>query len=465
MAAFLIEDRRCRPGGGDQMGQVLRRPGRAKAILSGAALILGIGILAVVLCGGPETPTRAAESRADAASRLAVGRDRRLGKLSRSHPPKVARPERGALVSVREMEPAFARYRDTLCERVAANSATVPDREAVLGLALSEAVPARRRLSGSLSEADVARRASPEVAKWLGDFDARGAEPCVVLALIQLLNIWPEAEPGDLLADLATHPPGGSLFITMKAIGAMGESGRADYVDVLATFVDPGNDSRVVAKATRAAAVITGDAELALALASNEEFPMDGSLAGELALALMPASGPGLDRTMQVLLGSDDPFRREAGLRAAAVGVGMPVALPQVLEATTDPDLPMEVARNGVDAILRGTGAGSGDRALLDLARNDGASVDARAAALLAMAEPPIEVAIEVAGRQPTPFMGIQLALRAERIRGGSARLILDALAAESVPKESLVEAIRAAENEALLRAGHEAFPDPGLWE
>jgi hypothetical protein len=442
--------------------------GRTKHSHRGRVIVLlvvlaGAGGVGASLCGNPPGG-RADESRAHAAARPAESRGRRLGRFSRSHPPEIARPESGALVSVREIEPAFARYRQTLCQRVAVNATTVPDHDALLGLALSEAAPASLQLVGSLSEGDVPRRAAPDVAEWLGDFDLRAAEPCLVLAVIELLTIWPEAEPGDLLAALAGNPPGGSIFMTLKALGAMGETGRADYADLAARFVDPANDARVVARAIRTAAVITGDAELAATLASDEAFPMDDSLAGELAGALTPAAGPGLDRTMRALLRSQDPFRQEAGLKAAAIGVGMPAALPRVLEAAAGPHLSMEAARSGVDAI-RAAMPGSAAATLLDLARSPAASPDARAAAITAIGDAPIDVAVEVASRGPTPFMAIQLAAHAERIHEGSARRILEALAATSIPKESLVEAIRGAEDEALIRAGLAVFPDPGLWD
>jgi hypothetical protein len=360
------------------------------------------------------------------------------------------------------MEPAFARYRDALCERVASSSAA--DAEDAFPGALSETVAARSLLADSLSVSQVARRASPEVRDWLSDFDLARAEPCVVLAVIQLLTIWPEAEPGDLLAELARHPPRASVFMTMKALGAMGQTGRADYLDVLATFVDPENDSRVVAKAIRSAAVISGDADLALTVASDEAFPMDGSLAGELAVALMPASGPALDGTMRALLGARDPFRLEAGLKAAAIGVGMPAALAEVMDATALPDLRAGAARAGVDAI-REAMPGTAAHALLDLASNARASADARAAALVAIGDAPIEVAFDIASRGPTPFMAVQLARHAEHVRAGSAILILQTLPAESASREGLVDAIRGSNDEVLIRAGRAAFSDPELWE
>ena len=96
------------------------------------------------------------------------------------------------------------------------------------------------------------------------------------------------------------------------------------------------------------------------------------------ANALAPAEGPALDTTMQALLGSADPFRQQAGLRAAAQGRGMPAALPLVIEAAADPDLSLDAARRAVVAIERAL-PGAAAPVLVELARDESASADASA--------------------------------------------------------------------------------------
>lgn len=383
---------------------------------------------------------------------------------SRIAPPGIVRRPVGALVTAEELERAFSRYRDALCERVDANSRSIENAEAVLGLSVTEAAPVKSESFSSLFQDGLPRRAGPGVTEWLASLELGSEPPCVALAAITLLGLWPEAEPADLLADLARHPPGGSVLLTINALVAMGETGRADYLDVLSSFVDPANDSRVVAKALRSAAVITGDAESALELARDETFPIDEGLAFGLARSLDPAEGPALDLTLRTLLDSDDPFRREAGLRAAALGTGMPAALPRVIRAAADPDLSTEAARYAVRAIERAM-PGAAAPTLLDLARNASASPDARAAAYTAIADPPMDLGLVIARRQPAPVLLVRLAEHAERLRQGGALAIFEAIAATSVPREALVEAIRGAHDELLLDAGRSAFQDPGLWE
>jgi hypothetical protein len=371
----------------------------------------------------------------------------------------------GDIVSAAELEVALRQYEEALCGRVRENARSIVDSEAVLGLSATEAAPALSRAFGALEVNGVARRAGDGARAWLATLRLEEEqEPCTVLAAVLLLDHWPEAEPASLLADLARSPPGGSLFIAINAIHAMGETGRSDYVDVLRQFVEPGNDRRVIAKSIRAAAVITGDAGLALAIAEDASFPVDERLAFGLGHAFSPAAGPLLERTMERLLTSEDPLRQEAALRAAADGAAMPSALPLVMRAAADPDLTTVAARKAVDAI-RDAMPGTAAPVLLALAQNSGASADARAAAFLAIGDPPIDVAMAIARQGPAPRMLVQVAGHAERLEAGSAVDVFEAFAETGAPSEALVAAIRAWDDETLIRAGQLVFDEPALWD
>jgi hypothetical protein len=281
-----------------------------------------------------------------------VGRARHLlGALSQKVPPTITRPDVGRPITREELAPLFEGYVAAFCAHHEVEGARIADPVAALDLARMSAGREREAMLAAVSVDGVTRTASASVLAYAAErANVDRDKPCAVHALLDFLRACPEAEPGSYLAEVARDPPDGSLMVECAALDAMGQTGRADYVGELASYVVPGAHSSVLFNAIEASTTILGDAELATQLLSDE-YSFDEQLAGGLTHALAVGEGARTVHVIEALVSSSDPNRRLAAFRAASFGAGLPDALRTLVEAARAPRTTREEASRTVDAI------------------------------------------------------------------------------------------------------------------
>lgn len=228
----------------------------------------------------------------------------------------------------------------------------------------------------------VTRHVSPAVtsllASWLEDAPD---DRCTELAVIEILKIWPEAEPGSLLKSLARSA---SVEISLRAVEAMAETGRLDYLDTLETLTDPGNDDAVIWRAVVAAARISGE-PTALERVTAHGYPLSADLASHLSRVGRAVDAAGLQDLAGDLILSDDKTRVTLGATILDLDSRIPLeraAAAKSLTAADDLVAAAALVRACRDRALPGLSPS-------EVAGNRGISPTARTAAYL-LAEPPL---------------------------------------------------------------------------
>lgn len=430
------------------------KPRSRRQMISGLAIVaLGIAVVWKTL---PES-TRPESPVASVRENPRVARARHaLGALSRRIPPSIARPDVGEALEREDLAPIFETYRAALCREYGAQISRHSDPDVALELARNGAVQERRAML-SLATDGVARTAGTSMIRYVAELAMAGHDgPCAVSAFLDVLRLWPEAEPASYLADLARDPPGGSLLVTCAAIDAMGQTGRADYAVVLSTFVRVGVDSRIVFNAVEASTTILGDSDVALSLLADD-FVFDEVLAGGLPHALAVATGPSVDEVVQRLASSNDPNRRLTAFRAAAIGAGMPAALPAIVDAARRPSTTREEASRMVEAIQE-VGADAAPEELMTLARDPRTSPITRAIALLAAggSQQNVDLSRQIAATTTDPDVAIDLALSVLPSSSDQARRVLGAFARDPELETVLVARLQGARDGALAELANE---------
>lgn len=441
---------------GDDQGDLMMgtKPG---GVVWGRLLVVAVIAGLILLCWRLMEPSFSPKPGGTAAPSRTGVQNRRLSKrFSRRAPPAITQVSWGNLVPDEQFIEAIEQYRDSVCAHYAENARRIPNPDRALFLAKTQSVEDLNEIVERFSANDVRGTAGPGVSHALEEWRWEEREPCVALAITLLLQTWPEAEPRSLLSQIASRPPHGSIAIAMAAVEAMGQTGRSDYLPALGAIVDPDTDPRVVSRALRAEATITGEAGLALRVADSS-FPMEENLAVGVSQALRIADGPTVDRTLACLLRSDDPFRQESGLIAASRGIGMPAALTDVVELSADASLSPEMARHAVDAI-REANTDAQEGLLLDLAANSAASPHSRAAAVVAMSAPPTDLALQVARSGPAAFLMVELAVRLERLHDGAALSVFQQYAGSGASLTDAQAAVDDVHDAELSRLARVAF-------
>lgn len=418
------------------------------------AIALAAGVVAYLALVPDESPATAhgRTSPIDPRARRLVARARHLlGRLSARVPPTIARPEVGSPITTKELAPVLERYQASICAHWSRERERVADPDIALDMARMAADSDREAMLSALSVDGISRTASAAAISYVAErARADRDQACSVHALVDFLRLWPEAEPGSYLAQVARDPPGGSLLVTCAALDAMGQTGRADYVPELASHVQPGADSRVLVNAVDASTTILGDAELATRLLSSE-FTFDEQLAGGLPHALAVGEGPGVVRVVEGLVSSPEPGRRLAAFRAAAQGAGLPEALLAVVDAARAPGTTREEASRTVDAIQQVGGEGAPAQ-LLALARDRRISPMMRGISLLEAgpAADAERLGLEIARETTDVSLALALARAAHRADPGVANRILDAFARNADLEADLLRNLRAADSGSL---------------
>ena len=414
---------------------------------------LGVAVAAAVACIGFSTDTgpgpvsaRQSESRSRTRAKRFIARTRHLlGALSARVPPAIVRPEVGEPIEREELAQLLEEYQSKFCANYEIEVARLPDAESALDMARTRASAEKDEMLAALSVDGVARTASTSALAYLAERSAVDRDrACAAYALVDLLRVVPEAEPGSYLAQIARDPPSGSILLRSAAIDAMGQTGRADYVREVDGYVVPGTDSRVLVSAVEASTTIVGDAEVASKLLSDD-FVVDEQLAGGLPHALSVGAGPRLVEVVSSLASASEPKRRLAALRAASLGSGLPDALPAIVEAARAPTTTREEASRIVESIQNTSGDGAPAQ-LMNLARDRGISPMMRGISLLA-ARPGRDaegVARQIAGATRDVSLALSLARAAHGADPNLANRILDAFARDRELETALVRALTA---------------------
>lgn len=277
---------------------------------------------------------------------------------------------------------AVRAYQHEICGQLDVQASSMRSEDERLESAWGEAQRERREIFEALVVGDVGRPVAADAAATLAPLVASATLPCEVLAVVEMLGLWPELEPDSYLDEVARDPPRGSVLVRALAVDAMGQTGRADYATALDRFISTSYDTRVVWHALRAVTTIMGDVPASTTSRVVDSLVFDDELVAGIVPALAPAQGPRTVGLVEELVGSDDRMQREAALRAASFGAGMPGARMAITLAGRS-DLSASESEYLVRAIVAHGDDGADTRARLGaLAENGTLCPNVRATAL-----------------------------------------------------------------------------------